>query len=189
MNHDRDWRPFAKGGFPTSSGKAELFSEALFARGLDPLPAVGEIRHGTGSQLQLITGKTLHFLNSSYSHIDRHRRREGTLYVEMNAADASGRSLKDGQMVDVSNSQGKVKAVCRISDRVGPGLAWMPFGGNGDAEGNPNSVNTLTPEEPTDWGGGSGFYDTFVEITACHSDPWVAGGTHRSPRVDATATS
>jgi hypothetical protein len=22
----------------------------------------------------------------------------------------------------------------------------------------------LTPEEPTDWGGGSGFYDAFVEV-------------------------
>jgi hypothetical protein len=42
----------------------------------------------------------------------------------------------------------------------------MPFGGFGDAAGNPVSVNTLTPEEPTDWGGGSGFYDTFVEVNA-----------------------
>jgi hypothetical protein len=25
-------------------------------------------------------------------------------------------------------------------------------------------VNVLTPEEPTDWGGGSGFYDAFVEV-------------------------
>ncbi|MEI8022487.1 MAG: hypothetical protein WCH39_30030, partial [Schlesneria sp.] len=65
---------------------------------------------------------------------------------------------------------GIVKAICRISDRVGPGLAWMPFGGHDDAEGNFVSANTLTPEEPTDWGGGSGFYDAFVEITACHSD-------------------
>ena len=26
------------------------------------------------------------------------------------------------------------------------------------------SVNVLTPEEPTDWGGGSGLYDAFVEV-------------------------
>jgi hypothetical protein len=25
----------------------------------------------------------------------------------------------------------------------------------------------LTPEEPTDWGGGSGLYDAFVEVGAC----------------------
>ena len=88
----------------------------------------------------------------------------------MNGADAGRRRLNDGQLVKVFNDQGTVKAICRISDRVRPGLAWMPFGGLGDAEGNLNSVNTLTPEEPTDWGGGSGFYDTFVEITDCHSE-------------------
>jgi hypothetical protein len=26
------------------------------------------------------------------------------------------------------------------------------------------AVNVLTAEEPTDWGGGSGFYDAFVEV-------------------------
>ena len=28
------------------------------------------------------------------------------------------------------------------------------------------SVNVLTPVEPTDWGGGSGLYDTFIEVEA-----------------------
>ncbi len=165
LNHDRDWRPFAKGGFPTRSGKAELWSESLREQGIDPLPASGDFPQAAGSELQLITGKTLHFLNSSYSHIDLHRNREGVLFIEVHADDASSRDLLHGDIVRVSNRQGAVVAECRVSDRVRPGLAWMPFGGFGDAEGNARSVNTLTPEEPTDWGGGSGFYDTFVEVT------------------------
>jgi hypothetical protein len=40
----------------------------------------------------------------------------------------------------------------------------MPFGGFMDAGGARRSVNVLTAEEPTDWGGGSGFYDAFVEV-------------------------
>ena len=32
------WLPFAKGGFPTPSGKCEFFSKGLEARGVDPLP-------------------------------------------------------------------------------------------------------------------------------------------------------
>jgi hypothetical protein len=40
----------------------------------------------------------------------------------------------------------------------------MPFGGLNDAAGARRSVNMLTPEEPTDWGGGSGFYGAFVEV-------------------------
>lgn len=165
LNHDRDWRPFAQGRFPTRSGKAALWSESLREQGHDPLPASGEIRLPQGRQLQLISGKTLHFLNSSYSHMDRHRKREGTLFVEIHAEDALGRNLAHGDSVQVANDQGIVVAECRVSDRVRPGIVWMPFGGFGDARGNACSINTLTPEEPTDWGGGSGFYDTFVEVT------------------------
>ena len=164
LNKNRDWRPFANGGFPTRSGKAELFSESLLELGHDPLPWSGEIRLPTGNQLQLITGKTLHFMNSSYSHIDRHRRREGRLYIELHADDAASRGLSQGDLVQVKNQQGAVTAECRVSPRVRPGVAWMPFGGFGDAQGRPCSVNVLTPEEPTDWGGGSGFYDTFIDV-------------------------
>ena len=64
-------------------------------------------------------------------------------------------------------SAGEVRAVCRVSDRVRPGVAWMPFGGIADAGGALASVNALTREEPTDWGGGSGLYDAFVEVTPC----------------------
>ena len=65
----------------------------------------------------------------------------------------------------VSSERGDVRAVCRVSDRVRPGVAWMPFGGDSRMRAaRARSVNVLTPEEPTDWGGGSGFYDAFVEV-------------------------
>jgi anaerobic selenocysteine-containing dehydrogenase len=159
-----DWRPFAHGGFATSSGKAELYSEALKDKGHDPLPWAGEIRAGEG--LQLITGKQLHFLNSGYSQMERHRRRAGALCVEIHPNDARTRCLSTGDAVRVWNARGDVRAVCSVSDRVRPGVAWMPFGGFTDASGARRSVNVLTAEEPTDWGGGSGLYDAFVEVEA-----------------------
>ena len=131
-------------------------------RGLDPLPSAGEIRTGDG--LQLISGKTLHYLNSGYNHMERHRRRAGELFVEIHPEDARARGVAAGDMVRVWNERGDVRAVCAVSDRVRPGVAWMPFGGLADAAGARCSVNVLTPEEPTDWGGGSGLYDTFVEV-------------------------
>jgi hypothetical protein len=45
----------------------------------------------------------------------------------------------------------------------------MPFGGLVDANGERRSVNVLTLEEPTDWGGGSGLYDAFIEVEAVAS--------------------
>jgi anaerobic selenocysteine-containing dehydrogenase len=162
LNCPEDWRPFAEGGFATPSGKADLYSEALSQLGQDPLPWAGEIRTGAG--LQLISGKALHFLNSGYSNMERHRRRAGDLFVEIHADDAAARGVAEGEQVRVWNERGELRALCSISDRVRPGVVWMPFGGDVDAAGVRRSVNVLTPVEPTDWGGGSGFYDTFVEV-------------------------
>ena len=51
------------------------------------------------------------------------------MFVEINPADASARGIKDGAMVWVtgaeSNSKTWVKAL--VTDRVGPGVAFMPF--------------------------------------------------------------
>ena len=173
FNHDRDWRPFANGGFRTPSGKAEFWSQSMHNQGLDPLPSGGDFPQATSGRLQLISGKTLHYLNSSYGHVERHRKREGILFVKIHSDDARERGLQHGELVDVSNEFGMVTAVCRISDRVRPGVVWMPFGGLVDAAGNKRSVNSVTPEEPTDWGGGSGFYDAFVNIT-CTANESVA---------------
>jgi anaerobic selenocysteine-containing dehydrogenase len=162
LNRPDDWRPFANGGFPTPSGKAELYSAALEADGFDALPAGGDI--ATGHGLQLISGKALHFLNSGYGHMEGHRRRAGELYIELHEEDARQRGLKDGAHVRVQNERGDVRARCRISDRVRRGVAWMPYGGLHDASGARRTVNVLTGEEPTDWGGGSGLYDAFVEV-------------------------
>jgi anaerobic selenocysteine-containing dehydrogenase len=128
------------------------------------LPSAGEIRRGAPGTLQLISGKTLHFLNTGYSHQEPHRRREGVLQIEMHRDDLESRGLCDGEYVRVCSSLGEIVAVCRSSRSVQRGVVWMPFGGLQDALGVSRHVNNLTPEEPTDWGGGSGFYDTFVEV-------------------------
>lgn len=160
-----DWRPFADGRFATRSGKAELWSDALRHSGLDPLPSPGIRSTSVGnSGLRLITGKTLHFLNSSYGHLAHHARRAGELFIELDAADAAGRAVNDGDLIRVWSDQGEVLARCRISTRVQPGVAWMPFGGLTDASGARRSVNALTAEAPTDWGGGSGLYDVYVDV-------------------------
>jgi anaerobic selenocysteine-containing dehydrogenase len=181
LNHDRHWLPYAL-GFPTPTGKARLWSDSLAQRGLDPLPATGEIRSGRTGQLQLITGKTLFYLNSSYCNLERHVTREGTLYLEIAKHDANRRELEDNDLVEVFNDRGSVLARCRISERVRPGVVWMPFGGWGDAGGQLCSVNLLTSEEPTDWGGGSGFYDTFVDVRL-HERPRPSTGSRESAVV------
>lgn len=167
------WRPYAEGNFPTPSGKARLYAPQLIELGIDPLPSTGELRardpnHSTplddSFPLQLITGKSLYHLNSSYCHFERQQRRMGELNILMHAADARERQLRTGDYVEVMSLGGAVIARCQISEDVQPGVVWMPFGGHTDASGALRSVNQLTPEEPTDWAGGSGFYDAFVQV-------------------------
>lgn len=164
LNHPADWRPFATGAFPTPSGQAELFAPSLQDLSVDPLPGPGDIQLPPPGMLQLISNKTLYFLNTGYSHMDLHCRREGKLEVDVHPDDAAARNLHDGQLVSVSNEQGEIAAWCRISTKVGRGVARLPFGGLDDALGRRAHVNQLTPEQPTDWAGGSGFYDTFVHV-------------------------
>jgi formate dehydrogenase major subunit len=51
------------------------------------------------------------------------------MFVEVNTADAADRGIKDGQWVWVLGAEGgaKVKVKALVTDRVGRGVAWMPF--------------------------------------------------------------
>ncbi len=65
--------------------------------------------------------------------MEGHRRRAGELFIEMHPEDAQTRRVATGDAVRVWNGRGEVRAVCSVSDRVRPGVAWMPFGGFIDA--------------------------------------------------------
>src|SRR4051795_4143913 len=51
------------------------------------------------------------------------------MFVEINTADADDRGIKDGQWVWVLGAENgaKVKVKALVTDRVGRGVAWMPF--------------------------------------------------------------
>jgi len=157
-----DFRPYAAGGFPTPSGKAELLAPSLADLGIDPLPVATEPAAGAG--LQLITPKSLFHLNASYGDVAHHREKGGPCTVTLCEADARRRGVADGDLVRVFNAGGALTAVCRVSGAVRPGVAVMPFGTLHDAAGARASANLLTPVNPTDWAGGSGFNEAFVEV-------------------------
>ena len=88
------WTPFAEGGFPTPSGRCELYSKDLARWGMDPLPgftpspesAAGNPELAARFPLSLITGKSaLHFLNSSYGGLARHRRADVEPHLDLSA--------------------------------------------------------------------------------------------------------
>jgi anaerobic selenocysteine-containing dehydrogenase len=168
-----DLRPYASGGFPTGSGRAELYSEALAAAGHDPLPAYrppGEGVDGTAVPagrypLVLLTPKThTRFLNTSYSHLPKHGPAEGGPYVELDPADAEARGIVAGDAVRVWNDRGSLRLTARVGGRLRPGVVAVPFGWWADHHGQPATANSLTNDALTDWGGGVAFNDTRVDV-------------------------
>src|SRR5436309_327256 len=120
--------PFAKGNFPTRSGKAELYSEALKAKGLDPVveftPPI-ESRHSTQAKtfpLELLARKADNFLNTTFSNLPSVQEMEEPCLLEMHPADAHARGIKDEDRVRVFNSRGEIFLTARVDGKVPRGI-------------------------------------------------------------------
>jgi len=166
------FRPFAEGGFPTPSGKCELFSESLEAHGHDPLPTYVAPRESVRSApdvarrypLAFISPPAHHFLNSTFSAQPVFVRRESEPFLTIHPQDAAPRKIHDGQMVRTFNDRGAFLAKARVSDAARPGVVvglsvwWSKMCPGG------RNANAVTGQGLTDMGGGATFYDVLVEV-------------------------
>jgi anaerobic selenocysteine-containing dehydrogenase len=166
-----DGLPWANGGFPTESGKVEFYSARLERDGHPALPTYipsGEGPRGADVDrfpLQLMTPKHhTRFLNSGYSQLPKHGPAEGGPFVELDPADAERRQLADGDTARVFNDRASLELPVRISPRLRPGLAAIPFGWWREHHTDGKVANSLTNDTLTDWGGGVAFSDTLVEV-------------------------
>jgi anaerobic selenocysteine-containing dehydrogenase len=161
--------PFAQGNFRTRSGKAELYSEALKAQGLDPVadftpPA--ESRHGKmagAPPLELLARKSDNFLNSTFSNVPSVREMEEQGLLEICTSDAKARGIKDGDKVRVFNRRGDILLKARVDGKVQPGVVSASLNWAKMTPGF-QSVNALTSEKLTDMGNSATFYSVLVEV-------------------------
>jgi len=164
--------PFAEGGFPTPSGKCELFSERLKDEGLDPVPDYIPPRENPRSAperarrypLAFISPPAHHFLNSTFSAQPTLMRRESEPMVFVHPDDAAARGLDDGDTARVFNDRGSFLARAEVSDAARPGVVvglsiWWPKLSPGG-----RNANAVTSQELTDLGAGATFYDCLVEV-------------------------
>ncbi|MFP5264228.1 MAG: molybdopterin-dependent oxidoreductase [Blastocatellia bacterium] len=175
LNLPETFAPFAEGGYPTPSGKCELYSERMRQAGLDPLPAYIPPRESPATApelaarfpLQLISPPANTFLNSTFSHQESFLRGERQPFILLNPEDALRRGISDGQMVRVWNDRGECRLVARISARVKPGVGCaLSIWWNKLSPGYTN-VNQTVSQALTDIGGGATFYDNLVEVAKC----------------------
>ena len=162
--------PFAKGDFPTPSGKAEFYSEKLKGQGLDPVVAFTppeESRHGVkanGFPLELLARKPDNHLNSTFANVTSVRELEPLMGVlEMHAADAKTRNIRDGDQVRAFNGRGEAVLRAQVNGSVAPGvvaarLDWARF------DPSSRNINALTSEKLTDMGNAATFYSVCIEV-------------------------
>jgi molybdopterin guanine dinucleotide-containing S/N-oxide reductase-like protein len=166
--------PFAQGNFRTPSGKAELYSEAMLALGLDPVAEFkppAESRHGGqgGSfPLELLARKADNFLNSSFSNVPSVQTMEEMNLLEINSADARARGIGDGDTVRVFNRRGEIFLQARVDGAVQPGVVSAKLNWAKLAPGFRN-INVLTSEKLSDLGNSATFYSVLVEVESARS--------------------
>jgi len=173
--------PFAQGGFRTPSGKAEFFSEALKAQGLDPVVefvAPQESRH-TGRKsfpLELLARKADNYMNSSFSNLLSIQSMEAPDCLEMHGEDASARGIREGDRVRVFNDRGEIHLQARVDGTVQPGVVSARLHWAKLTPGLRN-INVLTSEKLTDMGNSATFYSVLVEVEpARQQDAGVPAG-------------
>ncbi|HLX83725.1 MAG TPA: molybdopterin-dependent oxidoreductase [Terriglobales bacterium] len=164
--------PFAHGNFPTPSGKAEFYTEALIAQGLDPVVAFTpptESRYGSGSAgqgfpLELLARKPDNHMNTTFANVASVRSMETQLGdLEMHPTDAHARGIRDGDQVRAFNHRGEILLQARVDGTVRPGvvaarLDWARFSPGG------KNINVLTSEKLTDMGNAATFYSVCIEV-------------------------
>ncbi len=147
---------------PTPSGKIEIFSKELFDMdNPEEIPAVPkyiqewESPFGPEAEqfpLQAIGHHYLHRVHSIH-HQNDWLEEAFPQRVTINPVDARARGIQDGDTIHVFNDRGTLQAVCRITNRIMPGVVDIPQGAwyEVDADGVDigGCTNTLTSERWT----------------------------------------
>ena len=166
--------PFAKGGFPTASGKCEFFSKSLMQQGIDPVPNFIEPHESVLSQpelakqfpLQMISPPEQHFLNSSFVNVGSLRKKTLEPTLEIHPNDADERSIQSDQPVRVFNKRGSFQAKAQVTERARPGVVvapsiwWRKYSRDG------KNCNDVSSQALTDMGAAATYYDCLVQVEA-----------------------
>jgi anaerobic selenocysteine-containing dehydrogenase len=160
--------PFADGGFPTPSGKCELYSESMKTQGLDPLPAYVKTERAPDKAskypLHFMSPKwNPYFVNSSHANQPRLEGAAGKPLLRIHPTDAAKRGITNGDRVRVFNQRGSVSLRAEVTDAMRQKIVIFLHGWWASRIGG-SSANALTSETLADQGGGSSLHDTWVEI-------------------------
>jgi anaerobic selenocysteine-containing dehydrogenase len=156
-------------GFPTPTGKAELYSERLLEHGYPPLPTYEEplrsplARPDLAERFPLILtcAKRTQFCESQHRALPSLRRRVLHPEVELHSTLAAARGIRPGDWVTIESPDGAMRARARLNDALDPQVVcgehgwWQACSELGEPAYDPFSrdganFNLLIGREPID---------------------------------------
>ena len=160
--------PFSGGRFPTASGKMKLFSPALAALGLDPLPSFSDRtddggRDAPDGSLWLVSPASHHFVSSSLANQAGLLKNAGDPVALIHPQDAAERDIREGDWVIIENGRGWYRVQAVVSDGVRRGVVASPKGRWSKLSGGRN-VNWTTSDALGDLQGQSTFHSNRVWV-------------------------
>ncbi len=151
----------------TPSGRVELGGEACAAAGLSAASQARVLAADPRWPLRLVTPKSRVRIHTQLAAIPWFAARDDRT-VWMHPLDAVARDIRDGDEVEVSSAQGRVRRPCRVTEDVAEGVVSLlagiepRFDDSGcETEG---SANALTSAEPTLPSRGARLHSTLVEV-------------------------
>ena len=169
-NTGSERRNFMKNGWPTDSGKIDIWCEKLKEEGINPLPSyVPEIEGQEDPKrkdypLQVLSSATHYFIGNSFQTVPRLQAMMSRPTVELNPEDAKARGIEDGDLCCMYNERGETYAYAVIIDGLLSGVCSTQKQLKGSNTPNGVNINALNSEMLTDFGTSPTFYSCLVEI-------------------------
>jgi anaerobic selenocysteine-containing dehydrogenase len=136
--HRRHAEPIEGGvrGFPTPSGRVEIYAEAFLDHGQAPLPEYVEPAASPVSRpdlaadypLVLTSAKVVQFCHSQHRALPTLRGQNPDPLVELHPDTAAARGIAAGDWVTIRTPRGGTRARARFNSTLAPGVACAQFG-------------------------------------------------------------
>ena len=121
-------------GFPTPSGRLELYAIPFHAAGYAPLPEYEEPVESPINDsdqtypLVLTSFRSLHFIGPQHRNTPRLRIHQREPFVELHPDTAAAAGIKDGDWAVVENSTGRVRLKAKFNPSLHPRVVCAPYG-------------------------------------------------------------
>ncbi|MFO1024685.1 MAG: molybdopterin-dependent oxidoreductase [Acetobacteraceae bacterium] len=163
--------------FRTKSGRLEIYSADLAAKGVPPMPVwepdPEEERGAARWPLRLLTTPGYFQSHTAFSANAFLRRREGEPSCVLHPNDARKRGVQAGDKVRLFNERGAVGLILRVSDETREGVVVVT-GQRPEAEAVGGTINNLCADRLTDIGAGATYQSTFLDVEAWENRAKVA---------------